>query len=169
MFLLFISHPMGERSNALYFSLTEVEGVLSDCGFDSESCSKKLSSLQKEPGSSVSLESGSQSAMVTHWQDVNSSPEVDGRASINIIVQEVNGVLCAHLTREMQFATEIDCMELIDLWFPVNESDLFKSIEDVFVANRIAHNVTHIEELRKCGNSTDYRVEFNVGARGVAA
>lgn len=49
-----------------------------------------------------------------------------------------------------------------NLWLPLcHEESLFPQIERIMVNNRVAANVTSIEDIRKVGMSTDYRIVYN--------
>jgi hypothetical protein len=48
-----------------------------------------------------------------------------------------------------------------DLWFPLNGDDLFKVVENLMFANKIAFNVTAINESNSYAACTDYIVTYN--------
>lgn len=48
-----------------------------------------------------------------------------------------------------------------ELWFPQARMDIFQSVEHVLVNNGIANHCVHLEELRRCGESTDYRITYS--------
>jgi hypothetical protein len=50
-----------------------------------------------------------------------------------------------------------------DRWFDFtgDNDDLFIKVESLMVDNGIAHNVTSVQYLRKCGNTIEYTVVFN--------
>ncbi|WP_130537679.1 hypothetical protein [Thiomicrorhabdus indica] len=91
------------------------------------------------------------------------------RNKINLIVMPVNGITCVHFCKHIQFGTEIDANELVDLWIPIDTGRLFESIEQILFVNKIAHNLVSLNEVRTCGLSKDYEAVFNVLEKGVAA
>lgn len=63
-----------------------------------------------------------------------------------------------------------------DRWFSFtgNENELFAKVEELMVDNGIAHNVTSVQFLRRCGSVNEYQVVYNelsnsaVGSNSVA-
>jgi hypothetical protein len=77
------------------------------------------------------------------------------RAKVAVIVAPINGVECLHFCSTG--------LQGEDKWFPIRQG-LFVTIEVLLVAFGIAHNVTSVNELRECGESTDYEVVYNTPA-----
>ncbi len=53
-----------------------------------------------------------------------------------------------------------------NIWFPIfDEKTLFQEIEKIMINCRVAHNVTHIERIRRGDNENgyfeDYRITYN--------
>ena len=54
-----------------------------------------------------------------------------------------------------------------NIWFPIfDEKTLFQEIEKIMINCRVAHNVTHIERIRRGDNENgyfeDYRITYNL-------
>ena len=54
-----------------------------------------------------------------------------------------------------------------NIWFPIfDEKTLFQEIEKIMINCRVAHNVTHIEKIRRGDNENgyfeDYRITYNL-------
>lgn len=50
-----------------------------------------------------------------------------------------------------------------DLWLPFDgkHENLHQAVEKLMVVNRIAHNVTRVERLRRCGICEEFEVVYN--------
>lgn len=50
-----------------------------------------------------------------------------------------------------------------DLWLPFDgkHENLHQAVEKVMVLNRIAHNVTGVQRLRRCGICEEFEVVYN--------
>ena len=79
--------------------------------------------------------------------------KTNNRAELVIIRMPVNDVDSFTITSR-------DVQPEVDVIYPVGDN-LFKSVESVLVELGAAHNVTRIDELRKCGKSIDYKVVYN--------
>lgn len=56
-----------------------------------------------------------------------------------------------------------------NLWFLLSTkgSELdFKEVEAILLFNKVANNVSFIEKLRDCGNSSDYKIIYNEFVKG---
>ncbi|MGE4501105.1 MAG: hypothetical protein AB7C96_12215 [Hydrogenovibrio sp.] len=82
-----------------------------------------------------------------------------------LIAMELNGQLCIHFCDYGLSGLNMVKGEVTgrEIWFPIMErSNLFLEVERILVANKVAHNLVALDILRKCGESIDYRFEFNV-------
>ncbi|HHH1744149.1 TPA: hypothetical protein ACPY9J_003750 [Yersinia enterocolitica] len=83
--------------------------------------------------------------------------ETNLRGEDIIIVAEVKGVRSVHFVNNVKL-----CGCDHELWFPIGQSDLFKSVEQLMVVNNICYNVVRIDLLNvNNASSADYRVTFN--------
>lgn len=50
-----------------------------------------------------------------------------------------------------------------DVWLPFDgkHENLHQAVEKLMVVNRIAHNVTRVERLRRCGICEEFQVIYN--------
>ena len=50
-----------------------------------------------------------------------------------------------------------------NIWFPIfDEKTLFQEIEKIMINCRVAHNVTHIERIRRGDNENDYFEDYRI-------
>ncbi len=75
------------------------------------------------------------------------------RKELIIITAPIKGIKSLHFTSTK--------LQGADLWFPLASTELFNLVEQLLTVNRIANNVTRIENIRVCALSNEYKVTYN--------
>ena len=78
------------------------------------------------------------------------------RASVVVIVAPVRGAESLHFCGTP--------LQGADDWYPLEGLSVFAAIEKRMIEGGIAHNVTSVQAIRNCGQSTDFRVVYNEAA-----
>lgn len=80
------------------------------------------------------------------------------RKELIIVTAPIKGIESLHFTSTK--------LQGEDLWIPLANTKLFEQVEQLLTVNRIANNVTRIENVRACGLSTEYKVTYNEWEQG---
>ncbi len=82
------------------------------------------------------------------------------RETMIVIVGFIDGKQCFHFTEQPLAGKEHSA------WFSVLNNNLFQSIEKVLIEKGVAHNLSHLSELRKNNEtSSDYMIIYNITPR----
>lgn len=78
------------------------------------------------------------------------------RKKMVVIVARVNGLRSVHFTKQPISG------ENNNLWIPIYDADLFRAVENILIANNVAHNLVCMSQLRmNCEDSYDYEALYN--------